>query len=240
MSASQCPCGEDTGAWVLRALPEDEAQTFAAHLEACGGCRDEVARLQAGADVLPRAVRQVVAPPVVRDRVMTVVTSEASLLAAASDPADRTASRRALWKGWAFGLRPAVSAAVACALLALGIGAGVLAGDGESRLETTASVSEVLPSTEAMLRVEDGEASLRVDGLPAPEGNRDYQVWLKPPGEGPRPAGALFVPSSEGKATVEIPADIEGLEAVLVTNEPAGGSPAPTGDPIIAAAPPTA
>ena len=238
--SARCPCGEDTGAWVLRALPEDEAQTFATHLEACGGCRDEVARLQAGADVLPRAVRQMVAPPVVRDRIMTVVESEASLLAAASEPADRAAPRHARWKGWAFGLRPAVSAAVACALLALGIGAGVLAGDGESRLETTASVSEVLPSTEAMLRVEDGEASLRVDGLPAPERGRDYQVWLKSPGEDPRPAGALFVPSSEGRATVEIPADIEGLEAVLVTNEPAGGSPAPTGDPIIAAAPPTA
>jgi anti-sigma-K factor RskA len=91
-----------------------------------------------------------------------------------------------------------------------------------------------------MLRVEDGEASLRVDGLPAPERGRDYQVWLKPPGEDPRPAGALFVPSSEGKATVEIPADLKGIEAVLVTNEPAGGSPAPTGDPIIAAAPPSA
>jgi anti-sigma-K factor RskA len=240
MSASQCPCGEDTGAWVLGALPEDEAQTFAAHLEACGGCRDEVARLQAGADVLPRAVRQIVAPPEVRDRVMTVVESEASLLAAASETVDRTAPRRARWKDWAFGLRPALSAAVACALLALGIGAGVLAGDGESGRETTASVTEVLPSTKAVLRVENGQATLRVDGLPAPETGRDYQVWLKPPGEEPRSSGALFVPSSEGRATVEIPADIEGLEAVLVTNEPAGGSPAPTGNPIIAAAPPSA
>ena len=238
--SAHCSCGEDTGAWVLGALPEDEARTFATHLEACGDCRDEVAHLQAGADLLSRAVRQVVVPPVVRDRVMAVVESEASLLAAASEPADHTAPRRARWKDWAFGLRPAISAAVACALLALGIGAGVLAGEGESRLETTASVSEVLPSTEAMLRVEDGEASLRVDGLPAPERGRDYQVWLKPPGEDPRPAGALFVPSTEGKATVEIPADLKGLEAVLVTNEPAGGSPAPTGDPIIAAAPPSA
>ncbi len=238
--SAHCPCSDDTGAWVLRALPEDEARTFASHLDDCDGCRDQVARLQAGADVLPRAVRQVVAPPVVRDRVMTVVTSEASLLAAASDPDDGTAPRRARWKNWAFGLRPALSAAAACALLALGIGAGVLAGDGESRLETTASVSEVLPSTEAVLRCEDGDVTLRVDGLPAPERGRDYQVWLKPPGEDPRPAGALFVPSSEGKATVEIPADLKGLEAVLVTNEPAGGSPAPTNDPIIAAAPPTA
>jgi anti-sigma-K factor RskA len=240
MSAAQCPCGEDTGAWVLGALPESEARTFVTHLEACGDCRDEVAHLQASADVLPRAVRQVVAPPFVRDRVMAVVTSEASLLAAASEPADRRAPRRARWKGWAFGLRPALSAAVACALLALGIGAGVLAGEDDGRRETTASVSEVLPSTEAVLRVEDGEATLRVDGLPAPEMNRDYQVWVKPPGEDPRPAGALFVPSSEGRATVEIPANLEGIEAVQVTNEPAGGSLAPTGDPIIAAAPPSA
>ncbi len=238
--SAHCPCSDDTGAWVLRALPEDEARTFASHLDDCDGCRDQVARLQAGADVLPRAVRQVVAPPVVRDRVMTVVTSEASLLAAASDPDDGTAPRRARWKNWAFGLRPALSAAAACALLALGIGAGVLAGEGEGRLETTASVTEVLPSTEAVLRCKDGEVTLRVDGLPAPEMGRDYQVWLKPPGEDPRPAGALFVPSSEGRATVEIPADIEGLEAVLVTNEPGGGSPAPTSDPIIAAAPPGA
>ncbi len=240
MSAAQCPCGEDTGAWVLGALPEEEARTFAAHLETCGGCRDEVARLQAGADVLPRGVRQLVALPVVRDRVMAVVESEASLLAAASEPADSPAPRRARWRNWAFGLRPAVSAAVACALLVLGIGAGVLAGDGESRRESTASVAEVLPSTEAVLRVENGQATLRVDGLPAPEAGRDYQVWLKPPGEDPRPAGALFVPSSEGRATVEIPADLEGIEAVQVTNERAGGSPVPTSNPIIAAAPPSA
>ncbi len=239
MSAS-CPCHEDTGAWVLGALPEEEASRFAAHLEFCADCRDEVAHLQAGADVLARVVPQVAAPPVVRDRVMAVVESEASLLAAASEPVDRTAPRRARWKDWAFGVRPAVSAAVACALLALGIGAGVLAGDGENRRETTASVAETLPSTEAVLRVEDGEATLRVDGLPAPEKDRDYQVWLKPPGEDPRPTDALFVPSSEGRATVEIPADVEGLEAVLVTNEPAGGSPAPTSDPIIAATPPSA
>nr|MBA2262274.1 anti-sigma factor [Solirubrobacterales bacterium] len=209
--SAHCACREDTGAWVLGAVPEDEARTFVAHLEACGGCRDEVARLQAGADVLPRAVRQIVAPPEVRDRVMTVVESEASLLAAASETVDRTAPRRARWKDWAFGLRPALSAAAACALLVLGIGAGVLAGDGESGRETTASVTEVLPSTKAVLRVENGQATLRVDGLPAPETGRDYQVWLKPPGEDPRPAGALFVPSSEGRATIEIPADLEGI-----------------------------
>ncbi|HEV2820195.1 MAG TPA: anti-sigma factor [Solirubrobacteraceae bacterium] len=238
--SAHCPCREDTGAWVLGALPEEEARTFATHLKVCADCRDEVAQLQAGADVLPRAVRQVAAPPVVRDRVMAVVESEASLLAAASEPVDRTAPRPARWKDWAFGVRPAVAAAVACALLALSIGAGVLAGDGESISQTTASVTENLPSTEAVLRVEDGDATLRVDGLPAPEKDRDYQVWLKPPGEDPRPAGALFVPSSEGKATVEIPADVRGLEAVLVTNEPAGGSPAPTSDPIIAAEPPSA
>lgn len=238
--SERCSRREDTGAWVLGALPEDEARRFAAHLEFCAACRDEVAHLQAGADVLPRAVRQEAAPPVVRDRVMAVVESEAALLAAAGEPVDRTAPRRARWKDWAFGVRPAFAAAVACALLALGIGAGVLAGDGESRRETTASVAETLPSTEAVLRVENGEATLRVDGLPAPEGDRDYQVWLKPPGEDPRPTDALFVPSSEGSATVEIPADVAGLEAVLVTDEPAGGSPAPTSDPIIAATPPSA
>ncbi|HEV2819607.1 MAG TPA: anti-sigma factor [Solirubrobacteraceae bacterium] len=236
----QCPCREDTGAWVLGALPPDEARRFVVHLEACADCRDEVVHLQAGADVLPRAVYQVPAPPAVRDRVMAVVESEAALLAAASEPVDRTAPRKARWKDWAFGVRPAVAAAVACGLMALSIGAGVLAGDGEERREATASVAEALPSTEAVLRVEDGEATLRVDGLPAPEKDRDYQVWLKPPGEAPRPAGALFVPSSEGKATVEIPADVTEMEAVLVTNEPAGGSPAPTSDPIIAATPPSA
>ncbi|MCP9490141.1 MAG: anti-sigma factor [Solirubrobacteraceae bacterium MAG38_C4-C5] len=239
MSAHR-PCGEDTGAWVLDALPDEDARTFAVHLEACGGCRDEVARLQAGADVLSRAVHQVVAPPVVRDRVMTVVTSEASLLAAASAPADHTAPRRARWKDWAFGLRPAVSAAVACALLALGIGAGVLAGEGESLREVRATVSEVLPSTEAVLRIDEEKGTLLVAGLPAPSSDRVYQVWLRAPGPGqePRPTDALFMPNGEGRATVEVPGNLDGVEAVLVTNEPAGGSEArPTTEPIIAAAP---
>ena len=47
-----CEHRDDAGAWVLRALPEDESERFAAHRAGCDECRREVAELQMVADTL--------------------------------------------------------------------------------------------------------------------------------------------------------------------------------------------
>ena len=92
------------------------------------------------------------------------------------------------------------------------------------------------PSARASLTGGDDRTTLRVRGFPAPPRGRVYQVWLKRPGRPPDPTTALFT-TRGGDATVEVPGSVEGVDQVLVTAEPDGGSQAPTRDPVIIASP---
>ena len=67
---------------------------------------------------------------------------------------------------------------------------------------------------------------------PVPEG-KTYETWLLRGGV-PKPAG-LFQPRDEGDAAAPIEGPLEGAEAVAVTVEPSGGSPARTEEPILTA-----
>ena len=61
-----------------------------------------------------------------------------------------------------------------------------------------------------------------------------YEVWLEP-GRGAAADGALFTPRSDGSATATVTGDLHDGDQVLVTAEPAGGSPMPTANPLLAA-----
>ncbi|SOD03320.1 Putative zinc-finger [bacterium JGI 053] len=72
--------------------------------------------------------------------------------------------------------------------------------------------------------------------LPALRDGRDYQLWLITP-TGPVSAG-VFKPTPDGHAAVEAtyPLPRDQLRAIAVTEEPAGGLPAPSGQPLIVGA----
>ncbi|MFL5385385.1 MAG: anti-sigma factor domain-containing protein [Longimicrobiaceae bacterium] len=72
--------------------------------------------------------------------------------------------------------------------------------------------------------------------LPALPPGRDYQLWLITPA-GPVSAG-VFRPAPDGHAEVRAtyPLPRDQLRAVAVTEEPAGGLPAPSGQPLIVGA----
>jgi anti-sigma-K factor RskA len=237
-----CRHREDAGTYVLGAMPERDHEAFAAHLAGCAACRDEVAGLQVAVDALPLSAAQVSPPPELRERLMAVVRAEAELLQAAGpqEPAARPSgerTRRPWWRGPLPGLRPVPVAIAACALLALGVAGGVLLSQGS----TTSVPGEVhiasAPSARAVLRIHDGEGRLRVSHLPAPPPGKVYQVWLKRPGTAPAPTDALFTVNRQGSASVDVPGDLDGVEQVLVTPEPSGGSQVPTRPPIIVATP---
>ncbi len=224
---------DDAAASVLGALPEPEAAAFAAHLETCAACRAEVDGLRAAADLLPTAVPVLSPPPELRDRIMAVVEAEAEVLHAAGPSADRPApaARRPRWLR---ALRPAFAAAAAALVLAgAGFGLGRLGGGEEER---TIVAQVAAPGGQATLRLREGEGRLEVRGLPAPPEGRVYQVWLLPEGEGaaPRPTTTLFSVTRDGRGAAEVP-DVEDAQAVLVSDEPVGGSSAPTGDVVITA-----
>jgi len=124
-------------------------------------------------------------------------------------------------------------------LIGLGVGAGALLskGSGESARTVQAQVvAPAAPAARASLTVSGDRATLDVRGFPAPPSGRVYQVWLKRPGRDPAPTNALFS-VRDGRATVRVPGHLRGVDQVLVTDEPDGGSARPTRQPVIIAQP---
>ena len=71
---------------------------------------------------------------------------------------------------------------------------------------------------------------LAIAGLPALPPGRVYQLWFARPGGPPISGGAFQVDGrGEALAVVVIPVALEPARAVAVTEEPAPGSPTPTG-----------
>jgi anti-sigma-K factor RskA len=224
--------------YLLQALPDDERQDFESHLLACADCRSEVARLQVAVDVLPASVPQYEAPPELRDRIMSVVRREAELLAAAGPEADRPPAPVPEKRSWNFRMprmpRLAVGGTLAGAVAGVALGA-VLLSDGPMTRTVPAEVG--IQGAQASLVIHDDDSKLVAENLPAPAAGRVYQVWVKRPGRDPEATDALFTVRSDGSAVVSVPGSMDGVEAVLVTSEPEGGSLAPTRKPIISAVP---
>jgi anti-sigma-K factor RskA len=233
---SVCEHRETAASYVLGALPDDEHRSFAAHLETCEECRRSVAELQVAVDALPLATVQLQPPPELKDRIMVVVRSEAELQrAAAEGPAPAPRKRR--WRGRFLGLAPLPAAAAASLLVAVVVaGAIALSGGDDTRTVQGQVLVASAPAARAALELSDDETRLTVSGMPAPPAGKVYQVWLKPPAQAPKPTRALFRVDARGDADVEIQSGrLKGIEQVLVTAEPDGGSQEPTSDPVIAA-----
>ena len=220
---------ENLAAYVLGALPlEDRAHT-AAHLEECPVCAEDAAGLQRAATRLSERVPQVAPPPELRDRIMAVVESEASLLnptRATPAPSRRRTSPAPRW-------------AATAAALALGVGVGaVVLGDRGDTGPDTRTLSANVGRGHAWVEVTDDQAHLVVDGLAAPDKGKVYELWIQSGDEAPRPASddideALFVVQ---RGRVAIPARLSEGDRVMVTEEPAGGSGVPTAQPVVVTA----
>ena len=227
------------GAYLLGALPEDERAAFEAHLDGCAACRGDVEDLRVAADALPMSVQPVAPPPALKQRIMAVVNSEAELLAAAGEradaaPAPRAAPERRRRSFGSWFSRPGLALACALALLVVGGLGGVLLSGGEDTRTVVAQTAS--PGAEVRLEVGDDGSTLVARNMPAPPQGRIYQVWLKRPGRDPEPTAVLWSTRTDGSADVAVPGSLDGVEAVLVTDEPEGGSDAPTKPPVITAA----
>jgi anti-sigma factor RsiW len=89
-----------------------------------------------------------------------------------------------------------------------------------------------VPTARARLYVTaDGrQAELVVAQLPQLQAGRTYQLWFAEPGQPTKTGGAFAVtPRGDAVAQVTIPAALERMRAVAVTEEAAPGSPSPTG-----------
>jgi anti-sigma-K factor RskA len=237
-----CEHRETVASYVLGALPDDEHERFVAHLVTCDECQSGVAELQVAADALPLAAMQLVPPPELKDRIMAVVRSEAQLQHAADtrgeEPAAPPAPRRPWWRRPLLAVRPLPAAAAAAVLIALGVVGGVLLSGGEETRTVQGKVQIAsAPNARASLQLSDDATKLSVRNMPPPPSGKVYQVWLKRPAQDPTPTTALFRVDPSGSADVEVQrGKLKGVEQVLVTAEPDGGSMKPTSNPVIAVA----
>jgi anti-sigma factor RsiW len=230
---------DSVGAYLLGALEPDESAAFEEHLAGCEVCRRDVEHLKVAADALPVSVPLVSPPPALKDRIMAVVHSEAELLAAAGqradEPEERPAAaavrRRPRLLDWLS--RPAVALACALLLLAGGGLAGVLLSGGDEGRTVLATTQS--PAADVRLEIHEESSVLVAKNMPAPPRGRIYQVWLKRPGSDPEPTSVLWSTRHDGSAEVAVPGSLEGVEAVLVTDEPPGGSEVPSKPPVITA-----
>jgi hypothetical protein len=223
---------ESLGAYALGALPTHEKARIAAHLETCPVCAEDAAALERTALLLLEDVPLVDPPPELRDRIMAVVESEASLLRAAAgdSPSSRPRARRSWLPAPALRLGLAGAAAAV-----IGGVVGVAAFSGDGGVDTRTLSAEV-GRGHAWVEVSgDDQAHLVVDGLASPGRGKVYELWIQTGDDAPRPAHsdlsqATFV---VGSGRVEIPARLESGDRIMVTAEPEGGSRVPTTTPIV-------
>lgn len=229
--------GESVAAYLLGALPELEAQAFERHLMGCETCRDELEQLRPAVEALPHAAVPVQPPASLKASLMETVRREAEGEArpsALARLAERVRARTTI--------RPIPAVAWVSAVLVLGFVAGagvtgVLGGDEDPAIYT-ASVSESVSQGSASLEVDpDGGhgAVLSVSGmptLPSAQQKAVYQLWLVRGDDNPAPSSTFSV-GADGTGRGAITESMRGVDAVLVTREPAGGSKVPSEQPIL-------
>ena len=218
---------DSLAAYALGALPDDERSQLERHMATCHECRREADELAVAVGELPDAADPVAPPPELRSRIMAVVEADA---------AERTATSAApaARSGWGALLRPRAALVAACVLLLAGVGAGIALTGSDSG---SWQAEVVMADASAEVDMASDHATLAVRGMPAPPTGRVYQVWVQRGSGAPRPTQALFTTDPSGAATVRVEGRMNGVDAVLVTDEPKGGSRAPTRSPVIVARP---
>lgn len=219
----------------LGAADPGETARVEAHVARCATCREELAGLRAGADVLAVAVPQREPSPGVRDSLMATVRAEA----ASTRTPRRPARARGGLRSWVPSLRswPAVAtiAMVAAVLLGWNVALQVRSGSGAREQGVTAlSMSGTTDAPGLTGRVvyvpREDTAVVRLSGLPALRRGDAYQLWVLR-GSTATSAG-LFEPSGPARA-VRVASGLEGADALAVTAQPRADLSAPQG-PILA------
>jgi anti-sigma-K factor RskA len=230
---------EDLASYALGILDPESAARVRSHLATCHLCREEVAAHQAVAELLPYGLPPVAPPAAAREALLGRVRDEPAPPRAPVRPP--TSLRLAPMLGWA---------AAAVAVVALGwwnlqlrqerddaraVARAVQEEEGRRIVRLAGSPAAPAAVGQVVLPPEGAPTGLLVvTGLAPLAPNRTYQLWLLQPDQSPVSAG-LFGVNQQGEAvlSVRIP-EARVIAGFGITEEPAGGSPAPT-EPILLA-----
>lgn len=240
-----------TGAYALDALDPAERDAFEAHLAGCPECAAEVASLRETTARLA-AAESTPPPAALRDAVLEQIGRTAQVpplvpvdpAPSAGGVADLTTThaaaarrRRARWASW-----PVTAVAASVALL-LVVGGTVLtqalradraAEQLQAEVMRIMSAPDMtshdldLGSSHLVMSEDMHAAAVMGSDVPMPEDGMVYQVWMMHT-DGSMAAGPTFMPH-DGDVTTVVEGDLSDLAAFMVTEEPSGGSDAPTGE----------
>ena len=226
---------------MLGVLDAEEARQLERHADDCDRCKNELRWLTPAVRALPETVNRETPPPQLRARLMAEVRADAAELAG---PEPAAASERGGFGAWLRGLnvggltyKPLAGFAAVILIVAAfaGYEVGNSGGGGGAtntqQFSVTPPVKEPSGVTASVVRHGD-RGMIKLTGVRTLPKGRVLEAWVQR-GEEIKPVPALFVPDAKGNATTTI-ADLKGVEKVLVTREPAGGTKAPTSTPIAA------
>jgi anti-sigma-K factor RskA len=232
---------EQAAAYSLGSLDRNEVPEFERHLEGCENCRSEIRWLKPAVDALPESVPLLEPPPQLRERILKEATDEAGTgVAAAGEGAGERLSFGA-WlsrlgsgsRGW----KPLAGVAAAAIVVVAFVGFEVGSNGGSANDHSNPPVAQVVipaplhpEGIHSKVVLKGERATVHLADVKKLPDNRVLEAWVLRD-EKVEPVKALFVPDRHGNASTEID-DMRGVETVMVTREPQGGSPSPTGTPI--------
>jgi len=216
-----------TAAYALNALEPEDARRYEAHLAHCERCHDELAELSETASALAFATETSAPPPELRARILDQARAERP----------NVVPLRPRW------LRPVIAAAAVAACVAIGLGLWAASISGkldrrEAELKNQQRVAQILAdpgshkisfSRGTLVVAPDGRGALVLSKLADPGSDHTYEAWVAD-GGAPQPAG-LFA----GGTAIAVPLDqpVRDGATVMVTEEKAGGTEAPSSAPFL-------
>jgi anti-sigma-K factor RskA len=220
---------EDLAAYMLGALESGETAEFERHLEGCEHCQAEMRWFEPALQSLPESVERAEPPPRLRQALMAEVRAEAG----ERTQENERRSRLPDWLREGFGTRGLrIATGFAVVALAIAVVAGYEIGKGGSGDGGGASPLVSRENGITMKMVPEGNGgTLHLADLHQLPPDKVLEAWVRREGT-VEAVPALLVPDRKGQAETRI-ADMSGVDTVMVTEEPQGGSEEPTGDAIV-------
>ena len=231
---------DDLPAYALGSLETSEHARVDAHVASCASCASRLAEYRALVGTLPLALAPV-APP-------------SDLWDAIRSDARRRRNRPPVWgptvvRGrWSRAARWVAAAAVGVCLITWNVRIqSELTRYGEgpqveklarrpARLVILRGADRPQASARIFAAVDGESGHMAIAGLPRLSAGRVYQLWFLPKAAPALPA-ATFAVDADGRAwvVIRVPTDLDDTRGLIVTEEAAPGSRAPTGPPLLEA-----
>lgn len=223
---------DDAAAFVLGALPEIEAQAFRREMMKDCELGRYVERLEAVGDVLLTSAPPVAVPDGLGDAIVAEARRDLAARELLQSPraGEVPASQSPSFLDRLF--KPALGLGLAVLIAAFAFVAGQnFTGDEPSSASVASFKPMESPDVSGSVKLMDGGvdgAMVEISGLDPSIGDDTYQLWVLK--DGKVSPSSLFTVDDAGRGNSAVMTDMSGAEAVMVTREPAGGSPQPTSD----------